>query len=72
MDLDESENGCFKIANAGKNTPVQCSSFQLTKPAFYRTQPRGAGSREVKLKSGTLFQPGFRFGCFMGRTVVQN
>jgi hypothetical protein len=41
MNFDVSANGRFEIANAGKNTPVQRSSFQLAKPAFYCIQPRG-------------------------------
>ena len=72
MNLDVPADGRFEIVNAGKNTPVQRLSFQLAKPAFHRIQPRGTGRGEVKLKTRRSLQPGFYFGCFMGRTVVQN
>jgi len=72
MDFYESANGCFELANTGKNTSVKRPSFKLPKPAFYSIQPRGTGRDEVKLKARMLRQPRLHARCFMSRAVVQN
>ena len=65
-------NSCFKFVHAGEDTPIQCPSFQLLKPALHGVQPRSTGRREVQLETRMVLQPltdGLRF---VSRAVVQN
>ena len=68
----ETVNFVSQFFDTGKNSAINRTAFQLSKPALYSIKPRCAGWGEMHFEARIGFEPLLHFNCFVCTAVVQN
>ena len=62
----------LELIDAGVAASADALCGDLGEEAFDQVHPGRAGSREMQLEAGMLFQPGLHLGRLVGGVVVEN